>query len=201
MKWAITDQFYEYLYGNTFDVYTDNNPLTYFLTIATLDAMGHRWITGLANYNFHIHYKSGESNVEPDALSWIDWEKCDETIQANSIQAIVAAAIAGNVANHIEAVPCSLQTIDSLLPSIPNTPIISKAINRSSRQSHLTHPESESSVMKTVSNLEDPSHLELATDCQLNPKYMTKLEWVEAQSKDKTIGEIIQLFKAKELQC
>ena len=30
---------------------------------------------------------------------------------------------------------------------------------------------------------------------------MTKLDWVEAQSKDKTIGEIIHLFKAKELQC
>ena len=30
---------------------------------------------------------------------------------------------------------------------------------------------------------------------------MTRLDWVEALSKDKTIGEIIQLFKAKELQC
>ena len=29
LKWAITEQFHEYLYGNTFDVYTDNNPLTY----------------------------------------------------------------------------------------------------------------------------------------------------------------------------
>ena len=30
---------------------------------------------------------------------------------------------------------------------------------------------------------------------------MTKVDWVEAQSKDKTIGEIIQVLKAKELQC
>ena len=28
MKWAITEQFHEYLYGNHFIVYTDNNPLT-----------------------------------------------------------------------------------------------------------------------------------------------------------------------------
>ena len=112
MKWAITDQFYEYIYGNTFDVYTDNNPLTYVLSTAKLDAMGHRWIAGLVNYNFHIHYKSGKSNVEADALSRIDWEKCDETIEANSIQAIVAAAITGDVANHIESVSCSVQTID-----------------------------------------------------------------------------------------
>ena len=60
LKWAITDQFHEYLYGNTFDVYTDNNPLTHVLSTATLDAMGHRWIAGLANYNFHIHYKIWE---------------------------------------------------------------------------------------------------------------------------------------------
>ena len=30
---------------------------------------------------------------------------------------------------------------------------------------------------------------------------MTTLDWVEAQSKDKTIGKIICLFKAEELQC
>ena len=38
LKWALTDQFYEYLYGNSFAVYTDNNPLTYILTTAKLDA-------------------------------------------------------------------------------------------------------------------------------------------------------------------
>ena len=56
LKWVITDQFHEYLYGNTFDAYTDNKPLTYVLMTTKLDAMGHRWIAGLANYNFHIHY-------------------------------------------------------------------------------------------------------------------------------------------------
>ena len=95
MKWAITDQFHEYLYGNTFDVYTDNKPLTYILSTAKLEAMGNCWIAGLANYNFQIHYKSRKSNVEADALSRIDWEKCDETIQAKSVQAVVAAAVAG----------------------------------------------------------------------------------------------------------
>ena len=138
LKWAITDQFHEYLYGNTFNVYTDNNPLTYVLTSAKLDAMGHRWIAGLANY---IHYKSGKSNMEVDALSRIDWEKCDETIQADSTQTIVAAVITGHVVNHIEAIPCNTQTINSLLPSIPDTPIVSKVITQSSRQSHPTCPD------------------------------------------------------------
>ena len=110
LKWAITDQFHEYLYGNTFDVYTDNNPLTYVLSTAKSDAMGHRWIAILANYNFCIHYKSGKSNVEADALSRIDWEKCDVTIGAESIQAVVTAAIVGDLAN-IEAISSSMQAV------------------------------------------------------------------------------------------
>ena len=63
------------------------------LTTAKLDAMGHRWIAGLANYNFYIHYKSGKGNVQEDALSRIDWEKGDEIIQADSIQAIVTSIL------------------------------------------------------------------------------------------------------------
>ena len=27
LRWAVTDRFHEYLYGGSFDVYTDNNPL------------------------------------------------------------------------------------------------------------------------------------------------------------------------------
>ena len=52
LKWAITDRFHEYLYGGQFDVYTDNNPLTYILTSAKLDATGQRWVASLANYDF-----------------------------------------------------------------------------------------------------------------------------------------------------
>ena len=43
-KWAITNQFHKYLYGGKFEVYTDNNPLTYILTTAKLDATGQRWV-------------------------------------------------------------------------------------------------------------------------------------------------------------
>ena len=65
-----------------------------------------------------------KNNVEADALPRIDWEKCDETIQANPIQAIVTAAITGHVANHIEAIPCSPQTVNSLLRFIPDAPTV-----------------------------------------------------------------------------
>ena len=52
LKWAVVEKFHEYLYGSTFDVYTDNNPLMYVLTTAKLDAASHCWVTSLANYNF-----------------------------------------------------------------------------------------------------------------------------------------------------
>ena len=128
--------------------------------------------------------------MEADALSRIDWDKCDETIQANSIQAIVAAAITGNVAN-IEAVSCSIQAIESLLLISSDTIAISKAITTLSNQSHLTHLEHESSMLKTVPKADDADHLALASiqsEDKFNPKYMTKQEWVEAKLKDKTIS-------------
>ena len=56
IKWAGVKKFHEYLYGSAFDIYTDNNPLTYVPTTAKLDAASHRWVASLANYNFQLHY-------------------------------------------------------------------------------------------------------------------------------------------------
>ena len=58
LKWAITEQFHEYLYSNNFVIYTNNNPLTYILTSAKLGATGHHWVASLANYNFAFNYSS-----------------------------------------------------------------------------------------------------------------------------------------------
>ena len=74
LKWEIIDMFHDYLYGgNTFDVYTDSNPLTYILSTAKLDACSHSWVARPANYNFNIHYRSGISNTDADALCQIQW--------------------------------------------------------------------------------------------------------------------------------
>ena len=72
LKWSACDRFHEYLYGGKFEVFT-NNPLTYILTTAKLDATGQRWVANLANYTFSIKYKSGKSNVDADALSRNPW--------------------------------------------------------------------------------------------------------------------------------
>ena len=73
LKWARTNQFHEYLYGGTFEVHTDNNPLTYVLTTAKLDATGQKWVASLANYNFTITYHSGKHNINADPLSRVPW--------------------------------------------------------------------------------------------------------------------------------
>ena len=52
LKWMIMEQFHEYLYGITFVLYTDNNPLTCILTSVKLDATGHHLVASLENYNF-----------------------------------------------------------------------------------------------------------------------------------------------------
>ena len=79
LKWAITDRFHEYLYGATFEVFTDNNPLTYILSTAKLDAMGHRWVASLGPYNFKLNYKPGKLNTDADSLSRINWQTVDPT--------------------------------------------------------------------------------------------------------------------------
>ncbi|XP_061186930.1 uncharacterized protein LOC133195066 [Saccostrea echinata] len=69
LKWSITEKFSDYLYGTTFDVITDNNPLTYVLSTAKLDSTSQRWIASLATYDFNIFYRPGKSNADADGLS------------------------------------------------------------------------------------------------------------------------------------
>ena len=72
LKWAVTEQFKEYLYYRPFTVRTDNNPLTYILTTPNLDACGHRWVTSLAQFRFKIEYLKGTDNKVADVLSRIE---------------------------------------------------------------------------------------------------------------------------------
>ena len=120
LKWAVCEKFHEYLYGsNLFEVYTDNNPLTYVLSSAKLDACGQRWVAKLANYNFTIKYKSGLNNVEADALSRISWPEIladseDLDVDLNCMDThVVNAILAGSRSKTslIESVSCSSKII------------------------------------------------------------------------------------------
>ena len=111
LKWAITDKFHEYLYGSQFQVYTDDNPLTYVLTTSKLDATGHRWVAALSNYTFSIIYKHGKGHKDADALSHIKWP---EAVELNS--QTVHAVCEGVQAPHgkEEMVCYGAQVVDAL---------------------------------------------------------------------------------------
>ena len=92
LKWAITKRFHEYLYGNNFMVYPNNNPLTYILTTAKLDATGHRWVAALAAYNFTLNYRPGKTNVDADVLSRIPWNK-EQTVEPETVGHLLSNVI------------------------------------------------------------------------------------------------------------
>ena len=88
---AVVEKFHEYLYGSTLDVHIDNNPLTYVLTTAKLDAASHHWVTSLANYNFRLHYRAGKANIDADALLRVSWSGCMPDSSGTHLKVTAAA--------------------------------------------------------------------------------------------------------------
>ena len=86
LKWAVTEQFHEYLSPyrknrNEFVVCTDNNLLTYIFSSANLDAAGQRWVAHLASYNFSLEYQKGKDNMVADFLSQMNERLPEEEVQ------------------------------------------------------------------------------------------------------------------------
>ena len=94
LKWAVTDKFHDYLYGAQFEVVTDNNPLTYVLSTAKLDATGHRWVAALANYNFAITYRSEKLNKDADGLSrHFEGNEPERIIYPDVLKAVISTCL------------------------------------------------------------------------------------------------------------
>ena len=64
-----------------FTVFTDNNPLTYILTTAKLNATGHRWVAELADFDFSIKYRPGKIHKDADTMSRLPLKVDDYTEQ------------------------------------------------------------------------------------------------------------------------
>ena len=95
LKWSVTEHFKEYLAYSPFLVHTDNNPLTYVMMMPNLDAMGHRWVSALALFQFELEYQKGADNGVADALSRVPISHSRETVQSLLEGAIVGAADRG----------------------------------------------------------------------------------------------------------
>lgn len=63
-------KFRDYLfYAQHCTIYTGNNPLTYVMSTAKLNAVGFRWVGELSDFRFDIWYRPGKGNVDADTLS------------------------------------------------------------------------------------------------------------------------------------
>lgn len=100
LKWSVCERFRDYLYyAPHFVVYTDNNPLTYVLTTAKLNATGHRWVGELADFNFTIRYRPGKRNADADGLSRLPldinqyMDQCTAEVKQEVIGAAVECAV------------------------------------------------------------------------------------------------------------
>ena len=92
-------------------MYTDNNPLTYVLTTAKLDATAHSWVAALSNYTFGIIYKPGKGHVDADALFLIRWPKAME-INAKAVHAVCEGVQAPH--GKVETLCYGAQVVDAL---------------------------------------------------------------------------------------
>lgn len=108
LKWAICERFRDYLlHAPSFVVYTDNNPLTYILTTARLNATGQRWVAELADFNFTIKYRSDKVNSDADGLSRmpLDFEKYISQCTQSVCQDVVRATEEGILVQQKELCP------------------------------------------------------------------------------------------------
>ena len=104
LKWAMTDQFKEYLQYQPFLVWTDNKPLTYIMTTPNLDAVGHRWVAAMAGYNLEIEYVWGSDNKVTDALSWVG-----ECLDEDAVKELLDQGIIKELLNNAVCycIPCA----------------------------------------------------------------------------------------------
>lgn len=79
LKWAVTQKFREYLLGNKFVIFTDNNPLSY-LQSAKLGVVEHRWAQELAVFDFEIKCRPGPANHNADSLSRQSHSRCTSSL-------------------------------------------------------------------------------------------------------------------------
>ncbi|PIK61896.1 hypothetical protein BSL78_01227 [Apostichopus japonicus] len=112
-------------YAVNFTVFTDNNPLTYVLTTARLNATGQRWVSELASFRFNIKYRPGKRNNDADTSSRmpINVGNMEELVNDCVMEipdGVIAAAkeylqaIDKGDISCIDAVPCSLDAIETV---------------------------------------------------------------------------------------
>ena len=145
LKWAMTEKLRDYLYyAPSFDVYTDNNPLTYILTSAKLSAVGHRWVAELADFNFCLRYRPGKTNIDADILSRlpIDPREYMDSCTAGMDKEAIDATIQGLTHQRAEEIPwlaavsanISIADQEPIVSDLTLTQLVPEEIQRAQRE-------------------------------------------------------------------
>ena len=96
LKWAVADQFKEYLQYQPFLIRTDNNLLTYIMMMPSLDTVWHRWVAAMAGYNFEIEYVRGSDNKVVDAFSQVG-----ECLDEDAVKELLDQGIIKELLNNV----------------------------------------------------------------------------------------------------
>ena len=176
LKWAVTEKFRDYLLGSRFQVYTDNNPLTYVME-SILGASQIRWLSKLALFDFVIKYRTGQSNRATDALSRCPFNpSCDNSFSESEA----------------DSDECEVISYSSVCEAVDRASIVLKSPKTLSREyKTLVVPimeEEDMSENEIVSNINAVSTFEHVT-----PKQMS-----EEQQKDPTLELVYKLVTAGE---
>lgn len=209
LKWAVVDKFNDYLYGARFTVRTDNNPLTYVLTTAKLNAVGHRWLAALSTYQFDVQYRPGRHNIDADLLSrsMPDEQNTEgwETIPQTGVQSICQRV----QISHSD--PSPQRCVDQLGASpkcVPDlfafpTHLELKSLGQMSKQELITAQQNDAMIgptIQAVNNGNWPSDMntELAAMKRELGKLIVKDSLLHRLSKRPSGEEVIQLVLPSE---
>ena len=85
------EHFHHYLFGTSFKIYSDHQPLVWINKTEKLSSRLNSWKIRIENYDFEIFYKPGKEKNGANALSrWPDKDEINEKEEDNYEDFIIA---------------------------------------------------------------------------------------------------------------
>ena len=186
LKWAVTQQFKEYLMYQPFTVRTDNNPLTYVLTTPNLNATGHPWVPALAGFNFKLEYLRGTDNRVADVLSRME-NRLDDEATGDFLQSLDESSYdVKGIGDNTEKGTQRLMKVEK------------DAVNEIMERTHFSHiPHAETDNPALVAKHEEfEEELNVQVATMVTEKHikhnLTGLDWKSLQENDPIIQHVLK---------
>lgn len=112
-------EFYPYLYGFSFTIITDHNPLTSLKGLKDTGGRIARWIMFLQQFNFDIKYKKGSTHTNADALSRQPSPPVSAVIDQSQLPAKVSELIKAQMEDPLVGPLYSHLSEGTPLPKVP----------------------------------------------------------------------------------